>query len=116
MSYFPDKLPRDTIAAIRRAKWRGASLFEIAVDFDIDKGTASKYTSDIFVKARAGRQVQYDHGKVLNLLKQGLSQTVISERLGISRAQVYRICKRTYGVGPSELPAHLARMEWKAAA
>lgn len=73
-------------------------------------------TKDIPVKARAGRQIQYDHGKVLNLLKQGLSQTIISERLGISRAQVYRICKRTYGVGPSELAAHLARMEWKAAA
>lgn len=66
--------------------------------------------------AKAGREVQYGHGNVLKLLEQGLSQTIISERLGISRAQVYRICRGTCGVGPAELPAHHACMEWKAAA
>jgi hypothetical protein len=115
MSQFPSPLPKETIAAIRKAKWAGASLWDIALDWDITKPTVWKYTKDIPVRGRGGRRIQYDHGRVLKLIEQGLSQAVICERLGISRAQVYRICKRAYGVGPSELPAHLAK-EWKAAA
>jgi IS30 family transposase len=116
MSKFPDALAHETVEAIRAAKWAGASVTDIEAEFNICRSTASRYTSDIPVKGRPGREVEYDHLKVARLLEQGLSQTVISERLGISRAQVYRICKRTYGVGPSELPAQLARMKWKAAA
>jgi DNA invertase Pin-like site-specific DNA recombinase len=103
-------------AEIRAAKWAGKSLTDLEVEFDISRRTAVRNTRGVTVSAKPGRQAQYDHAKVLNLLKQGLSQTIISERLGISRAQVYRICKRTYGVGPSELPASLARSERKAAA
>jgi AraC-like DNA-binding protein len=110
------RAPHEIAAEIRAAKWAGNSLTDLEAEFDISRRTAVRYTRGVTVQARPGRQIQYDHDKVLSLLKQGLSQTVISERLGISRAQVYRICKRTYGVGPSELPAHLARMEWKAAA
>jgi DNA invertase Pin-like site-specific DNA recombinase len=110
------RAPHEIAAEIRAAKCAGKSLTDLEAEFDISRRTAVRYTRGVTVRARAGRQAQYDPEKVLNLLKQGLSQTIISERLGISRAQVYRICKRTYGVGPSELPAHLARMEWKAAA
>jgi DNA invertase Pin-like site-specific DNA recombinase len=110
------RAPHEIAAEIRAAKWAGKSLTDLEAEFDISRRTAVRYTRGVTVQASPGRQAQYDHDKVLNLLKQGISQTVISERLGISRAQVYRICKRTYGVGPSELPARLARMEWNAAA
>lgn len=108
MSGFPEKLPDELIEAIRNAKWSGASLFDIACDFDICKSTASRYTDDIPVKARAGRPAEHDHERVLTLLDQGLSATVIKERLGISRAHVFRICKRHFGCAPSEL-AHNGR-------
>jgi DNA-binding CsgD family transcriptional regulator len=110
------RAPHEISAEIRAAKWVGKSLTDLEAEFDISRTTAVRYTRGVTVQARPGRQIQYNQDKVLNLLKQGLSQTVISERLGISRAQIYRICKRTHGVGPSELLAHLARMEWKAAA
>jgi DNA invertase Pin-like site-specific DNA recombinase len=108
--------PHEIAAEIRAAKWAGKSLTDLEAEFDISRSTAVRYTRGVTSRAKAGREVQYDHSKILKLLEQSLSQTVISERLGISRAQVYRICKRTYGVGLSELPALLARMQWKAAA
>jgi AraC-like DNA-binding protein len=110
------RAPHEIAAEIRAAKWAGRSLTDLEAEFDISRSTAVRYTRGVTSRARAGRAAQYDHSKVLKLLQQGLSQTIISDRLGISRAQVYRICKRTYGVGPSELPALLARMTWKAAA
>jgi len=106
MKRFPEALPRDVVRKIRKAKWNGASLFDIACEFDICKSTVSRYTDDIPVKARAGRPAEHDHAKVIRLLEQGLSATVIKERLGISRAHVYRICKRHSGMTPSELLAH----------
>ena len=113
MSQFLPPLPKETVKAIRKAKWAGASLFDISCDFDICKSTAYRYTADIPVQARAGRQAEHDHAKVLKLLEQGLSATVIKERLGISRAHVFRICKRYRGCTPSQLNP---RNDWKAAA
>jgi DNA invertase Pin-like site-specific DNA recombinase len=110
------RAPHETATEIRAAKWSGKSLTDLEAEFDISRSTPVRYTRDVTARAKARRDVQYDHGNVLKLLEQGLSQTIISERLGISRALIYRICKRTYGVDPSELPAHRARMEWKAAA
>ena len=112
MSRFLPALSKDLVAAMRAAKWAGASLTDIEVEFDVCRATASRYTSDIPVKAKAGGPQQYDREKVLRLLQQGLPASVIKERFGISRAQVFRICKQHYGCTPSEL----ARMEWKAAA
>jgi hypothetical protein len=110
------RAPHEIAAEIRAAKWSGKSLTDLEAEFDISRSTAVRYTRGVTAMAKAGREVQYDHGNVLKLLELGLSRTIVSERLGISRAQVYRICKRTCGVGASELPAHRARKVSKAAA
>jgi hypothetical protein len=115
MSQFLPPLPPETVKAIRKAKWAGASLFDISCEFDVCKATAHRYTADIPVKAKAGQPPAYDREKVLKLLGQGLSPTIIRERLGISRVQVFRICKQHYGCTPSEL-IHSRYNEQKAAA
>lgn len=112
---FPS-IPSDKVEAMRRAKWAGASLFDIACDFDVCKATASRYTAGIPVRARAGRTAEHDHKKVLRLLEQGLSASLIRERLGISRAQVFRICKRYRGMTPSQIVAYSRHNHQKAAA
>jgi len=102
-------IPAEKVEAIRKAKWAGASLFEISCDFDIDKSTAARYTADIPVKAKPGRQPSPDRERVAKLLRQGLSVTLICERLGVSRAHVFRVCKLNFGCSPSELAPKRAR-------
>lgn len=96
-------LPQEKIEAIRKARWAGASQFEISVELDVDQSTVSRYTADIPVQAKPGRRAAHDHAKVARLLKQGLSVTLISQRMGISRTHVFRICKQHFGCTPAEL-------------
>lgn len=107
------KTPEETIVAMRsaRMKERGAIL-DIAIEFNVDPKTVWNHTKDIPIRLKRGRRPTHDHEKVLKLVKGRLPHAAISERLGISKKHIHRLCRRYYGCKPSEL----ARMEWKAAA
>lgn len=108
-----NRTPEETIAAIRAVRIEErASIFEIAMRFDLDPKTVWNHTKDIPIRLKRGRRATHDPVKVMGLLKQGLHPEIVQERLGISRKWIYRLCRRYYGCSPSEL----ARMEWKAAA
>lgn len=102
-------LPQEKIEAIRKARWAGASQFEISVELDVDQSTVSRYTADIPVQAKPGRRPCLSRQRVAQLLCQGLSVALISERLGVSRAHVFRVCKLKFGCTPSELARSRSR-------
>jgi len=103
------RAPHEIAAEIRAAKWAGKSLTDLEAEFDISRSTAVRYTRGVTVQAKPGRRAEHDHAKVIKLLEQGLTAATIKERLGISRAHVFRICKRYRGCTPSELLAHIQR-------
>jgi len=96
-------LPQEKIKAIRKARWAGAPQFEISIELGVDQSTVSRYTADIPVQAKPGRRPCQSRQRVAQLLAQGLSVTLICERLGVSRVHVFRVCKLAFGCTPSEL-------------
>lgn len=85
------KIPEETVLKIREARLSGQTLFEIAVEFGVDKATVSKRCSDIPQPAniKTGRPRVLDYGRIADLRAKGMPVDVIAERLGASRWGVF---------------------------
>jgi predicted DNA-binding protein (UPF0251 family) len=81
------------IAAVRKRRWAGETMFSIAIDYDVSTRCIRRQTADIGHSPRI-YETKVEPQQALRLRSHGMSAADIAERYGVSKSTVWRALQR----------------------